>query len=285
MSINLLTVTLQYAHIEKKTFFSDLKSLIELNLGGTRFLSPVAKGNDPEWDHVFSLQQRSESLILVSLYEKGIFSDSLLGEGAFFIQSLNQFQGNLLNVPLYKYNLKIADIFFKVSITNPTLRPQTKAYKKIPEENGILRAKTQKISENQSINFIPEPVIQKKQEINLMIYGVQLSDIIYDKMIYSSQSGKQEIYLGRIITTNTPIAIKVSYCDNNEEFNRVQREALALGQLSHPNICKVYGTLLDMSAGKIKNIIVLEHCEGISLRHEIEARSKNGQRYFTEEEI
>ena len=40
-----------------------------------------------------------------------------------------------------------------------------------------------------------------------------------------------------------------------------------------------------MSAGKIKNIIVLEHCEGISLRHEIEARSKNGQRYFTEEEI
>ena len=285
MSASILTITLEYANIYKKSYFSDLKTIVELNFSGVRHQSTVSKGSSPQWNHIFSLQKTTESFLLVNLYEKGLFSNHLLGEGIMLLDSTQPFQDDLQQIPVFRYHEKIADIFLKLYIDSPLSRPHTKAFKKIPEAKPQVLAEPVLNLERPRPAQENDPPPQKRQEINLAIYGVQLSDLRYDKLIYSSQSGKQEVYLGTIIHTNTPVAIKVSYCEDSDEFNRVQREALALSQLSHPNICKVYGTLLEIRNNKFKNLIVLENCEGICLRLEIEARAKTGMKFFTEEEV
>lgn len=277
MNASILTITLQYANIRKKNYFSELKTFVEINFAGTRYNSAIGKGSNPVWDQVFSLQKTTEPFILVSLHEKGLFFDSLLGEGILLLDFSQVFTESLQQVPLFRYDVKIADIFIKLYIDIPLSRPQTKLFKKksirdsLPEPDALQKSNS-------------EPIVQKRKEIDLAIYGVQLSDLRFEKMIYSSQSGNQEVHLGTILTTNTPVAIKVAYCENNEEFNKVQREAMAISQLSHPHICKVYATLLDMSHNKLKNLIILEHCEGVSLRIEIESRAKNSN-FFTQAEI
>lgn len=299
MSESILIITLQSATIYKKNYLGSFKTYVELNLGGNRTESVVSKGNTPEWNQTFNLQKTTERFILISLYDKGLFSNKLLGEGLVQLENKTLFTNNSFKISVYRYNVKIADIVFNIYIDAPLFRPQSQVFKKQPPEmlrkepkselnvmpvpSLILRPSTAE-SNNKYDKGSPEIPSKKSREIKLIANGIQLSDLVYDKMIYANQSGKQEVYLGRIKTDNTPIAIKVSYCDGNEEFNLVQREALALSQLSHPNICKVYGTLLDMTGNKLKNLIVLERCEGISLRHEIENRAKDN-RFFTETEV
>ena len=231
------------------------------------------------------MQTAEIGFVIINLYEIGIFEDNLIAEGVLLLENF-VYPNHSRLVPIFYYNKKVADLFIHVETNSLLPRPVTTIYKKKTEEFKLFERSSPIVEKESAVpvlerNSVP---IRKKQEIDLAIYGIQLSNVVYDKMIYCSQSGKQEVYIGKISTTNTPIAIKVSYCDGNEEFNKVQREALALIQLSHPNICKVYASLLEINEGKPKNLIILEHCEGKSLRHEIESRNPT-KNYFTQSEV
>ncbi|OMJ69766.1 hypothetical protein SteCoe_32432 [Stentor coeruleus] len=269
MSTSILAVTIESSLINKRSILG-LKTFVVLNLGGNIKTTSTQRGSSPEWNSEFKFQRSNEQFILVNLIEKGVFGEHVLGEGILILNPIKTTQERHATIPVYKYNDKIADIYMKILENCPNDRQQSMIVRKKTTEKPSGFPEMPKLQEKHS-EPLPQPVA-KKQDIDLVTYGVQLSDLVYDRMIYTSQSGKQEVYIGKVITTGASVAIKISFCDTNDEFNRVQREALAISSLSHPNICKVYGTLLDTNGNKLKNIIVLENCEGISLRHEIEKR-------------
>ncbi|OMJ80842.1 hypothetical protein SteCoe_18845 [Stentor coeruleus] len=277
MSTSILTLTVESSLINKRNILG-LKTFVALNLGGNSQTTIIQKGATPEWNNAFQFQRSNENFILVTLIEKGVFGEHALGEGILLLSPKKSTKERHATIPVYKYSIKIADIYMKL-VENYTDRQQSRIVKEKTPEKFSRLIETPKIQEKHS-EPISQPVA-KKQDIDLATYGIQLLDLAYGQMIYKSQSGKQEVYIGSIITTGASVAIKISLCDTNDEFNYVQREALAISSLSHPNICKVYGTLLDFNGDKLKNIIVLENCEGISLRHEIEKR-KTENKPFTQ---
>lgn len=269
MSASILIVTVESSLINKRNLLG-LKTFATLNLGGNSQMTTIQKGTTPEWNTAFQFQRSNENFILVTLKEKGVFGEHVLGEGILILNPVKCTQERHATIPVYKYSIKIADIYMKIVENCPNDRQQSRIVRKKTAEKPFGFPEMPKLQEKHS-EPLPQ-LVAKKQDIDLATYGVQLSDLAYDRMIYTSQSGKQEVYIGKVTTTGASVAIKISFCDTNDEFNRVQREALAISSLSHPNICKVYGTLLDLNGGKLKNVIVLENCEGISLRHEIEKR-------------
>lgn len=109
--------------------------------------------------------------------------------------------------------------------------------------------------------------------IDILTSGIKISDIYFEQQIYRNESGKVEIHLGSVGPQRLKVAVKITYCTSSEEFNNVMREALTMCQLNHPNICKVYTTLLDSRDGRLNNLLVMEKCEGGDLAKEIETRS------------
>ncbi|CAG9329934.1 unnamed protein product [Blepharisma stoltei] len=121
--------------------------------------------------------------------------------------------------------------------------------------------------------------------MEIITRGIKVSDINFEKLVYQSENQKVEIHLGVLKSLqNLKVAIKINYCENQEEFNYVIREVFIMKELDHPNICKVYATLLDHKGKYFNNLIVMENCEGGDLGKEIEERAKTGS-FWEEEEL
>lgn len=289
--LSLYTVNVISAKIYKKKVLS-YKTSIVLNHSGYSFTTSISKGSEPYWNHTITLNEKA-SFAHIALVEKGFFSDEVIAEGILMLKDRQGDWASEANIPLFSYNKKIADVLLRVEDLMRSSLRQSRKISKLPSNNPLPQLKSAKsdpqylkTGQEESKNNLTPNLEARSNTIplNLITYGVQLSDVQFDSMIYASQSGKQEVFLGKIKSLGKKIVIKVSNCDNNDEFNRVQREAMAISQLSHPNICQVYGTLLDISGGHLKNLIILEFCEGKHLRSIIEQRHATGN-FFSEQEI
>jgi hypothetical protein len=286
---SLYTVNVFSGEIFKKKVLG-FKTFVTISHCGHCFNTGVAKGNEPFWNHSITLNEKN-SFALVFLNEKGVFSDDVIGEGVVMLKQNTSDLSIETKVPLFYYNKKIAEVTLKIEdLMRPSFRNSRKI-SKLPSSNPLPELKSAqsdpqyiKNKEEFKIQTSEKPQKPKTPPLSLITYGVQLKDIEFDQMIYTSQSGKQEVFIGKIVSLGKKIVIKVSHCEDNEEFNIVQREAMSISQLSHPNICQVYGTLLDTSAGKLKNLIILEFCEGRPLRKVIESRHAAGIS-FSEAEV
>lgn len=291
--ITVFRINIISAKIHKKKVLG-YKTLVKVTHCGEVFTTNVAKGSNPYWNEHLTLNSK-ESFALFELIEKGLFSDEVLAEGILLLENFTQISSADIVIPLFYYNQKVAEINVLVDNNNANSRKLSQKYVKapslaqMPALNSAFSADP-RLSSNffeeskEEVNKSPGKSENIQESLEILTYGVQLSDLVFEKMIYTSQNGKQEVFFGKILSLGQKVAIKVSHCDGNEEFNKVQREAMAISQLSHPNICKVYGTLLDMNGGALKNLIVLEHCQGKSMRKLIEDRSILRQ-MFSENEV
>lgn len=295
--ITVFRVNILSAQIHKKKVLG-YKTQVRVTHCGEVFTTDWAKGSNPYWNEHLVLNNK-ESFALIELIEKGVFNDDVIAEGALLLGKYTEISSVDIIVPLFSYNIKVADINIGIENSKASNRMSSQKYAKIPSLTQLPVIKSSHSADPKLVNCLSEEqkelpqilldsgeVIEKnvKENTDILTYGVQLSDLSFEKMIYCSQNGKQEVFFGKIESLDRDVAIKVSHCEGNEEFNRVQREAIAISQLSHPNICKVYGTLLDLDNGKLKNLIVLENCQGKSMRKLIEDRA-SFKHCFSENEV
>mmetsp|Transcript_24791 Transcript_24791/g.24456 ORF Transcript_24791/g.24456 Transcript_24791/m.24456 type:complete len:279 (+) Transcript_24791:319-1155(+) len=167
-------------------------------------------------------------------------------------------------------------------------RPKSPISPRMQAQNGKnLQSPRQQIPElRRGQSPIPAPATpQQSSATDIITRGIKVSDISFEKLIYQSDNQKVEIHLGVIKSLqNLKVAVKVNYCKNQDEFNYVIREVFIMKELDHPNICKVYATLLDNKGEYFNNLIVMENCEGGDLGKEIEERAKSGS-FWDEEEL
>lgn len=295
--ITVFRVNVLSAQIHKKKVLG-YKTQVRVTHCGEVSRTDWAKGSNPYWNEHFVLNNK-ESFALLELTEKGVFSDDVIAEGVLLLSKYAEASSVDIIIPLFSYNIKVADINIAIDNTKTSNRMSSQKFNKIPSLPQMPAFKTAYSAEPQLVHSVseeqkepPQIILESLQEKNgsvkesadVLTYGVQLNDLRFEKMIYTSQNGKQEVFFGKIVSLDRDVAIKVSHCEGNDEFNRVQREAIAICQLSHPNICRVYGTLLDLNNGKLKNLIVLENCQGKSMRKLIEDRAAY-RHCFSENEV
>ncbi len=81
--------------------------------------------------------------------------------------------------------------------------------------------------------------------------------------------GMSYVYLGRDVTDEKPVAIKIlrsEFAENEEFLRRFKNESKAVAMLSHDNIVKVY----DVSFTERVHFIIMEYIDGITLKEYIE---------------
>ena len=237
-----LQLTVLSAKITLKTKFGILKPYVVIKLGDKETKTPKALGNRPQWNFSTELERSHQTMLHFRVVSKKILSKSLVGEGTLAITSLVYFRVEKFSVCLHKKK----------------------------KQTGELAG---------HLELVPESLISPTQQI--AEGKIELENISFTKKLYESQSGKQEVYVAYLVPSKLQVAVKVNHCQNLDEFNRVQREALAMFQLSHPNVCKIYASLLDCRKERLDNLLVMEKCEGLDLGQEISKRAKLG--FFWEE--
>jgi len=120
--------------------------------------------------------------------------------------------------------------------------------------------------------FLSEPVLERHQE--LMADGARFTagDMLGSYRIERElgRGGMGEVYLASDPSLGRPVALKVlapGLVSDQEQRDRLWREARAAAKINHPGVCTVY------SFGPVGDELVIasEYVEGHSLRTEIEA--------------
>jgi len=262
-------ISLSSGKILKKHFFATLRPFMTFSLGNECKSTVLSSGHSPDWNICIELPLKSQSNLVVKLYNKGKFSTNLLGETSVPIKSIASKGSEKGIYQLAKKTKKTAEVnLFIEFVPESHTTNSTKQFFSEKTKNQIAQKKHR---------------ARKSSKSDLLSRGIRLTDIHFRKRIYQSTSGKQEIHIGRIIPTGVKVAVKVNYCDTPDEFNQVQREALAMCQLSHPNICKAYTSLLDSRHGRLNNLLVMEKCEGWDLYREVKKRAKKEDPWPEEE--
>lgn len=90
-----------------------------------------------------------------------------------------------------------------------------------------------------------------------------------------------DVYLGRHITLNRPVAVKVMQAHLSEDeglLNRFTAEAQSVAAMRHPNIVQVF----DFDVADDRPYIVMELLEGLSLKDYLQALRKAGAKLSSE---
>ena len=322
-------ISLSHGKILKRSGFGTLKPYVIFFIGNSSVRTVEASSKNPTWGICVDLKRKKEGALLFKVFDKGMISDSFIGEGAIQLGNLLTNKKEKSNYPVYKHDKKVGELAISLEFepVAPIQRTQSTPYSQpinpqFPNPHSMnpqyapmqpymqapmqpmqpymqapmqpmqpmqapVQAPMQPMQAAMQAQPMQPPQVQQTRpssSVDILTHGIKLSDIRFDKKIYQSQNGKQEIHIGIVVPANLKVAVKVNYCSNNDEFNQVQREALTMCQVNHPNICKVYTTLLDNRNGQLNNLIVMEKCEGSDLGKEIEARAKKGQ-FWTEQEL
>jgi serine/threonine protein kinase len=105
--------------------------------------------------------------------------------------------------------------------------------------------------------------------------GQIIGKVRIEKLI--ARGGMAEVYYGRHITLNRPVAIKVllSHLEENQELKtRFEREARVLAGLRHPNLVQIY----DFDVVNGQPFIVMEYISGPTLSTYLRNMHLNGGR-------
>lgn len=92
-----------------------------------------------------------------------------------------------------------------------------------------------------------------------------------------AQGGMAEVWLGTDLSLTRQVAVKVLKSNLAADpivTERFRREAIAVAQLSHPNIVAVYDAIDDMIGGERRQAVVMQLVNGKSLRQLLDEQRK-----------
>lgn len=96
-----LKATICEGEVLKNTIFTSLKSYVTISLGSNTQKTTIRQGSHPRFDESFEFDRQSESVLTVRIFEKGILTNQIIGEGVIALKNVLMNLRENLECPIF----------------------------------------------------------------------------------------------------------------------------------------------------------------------------------------